>query len=231
MARTTRILTDAALVATGVVLLSSVGDQGGQVQSGTAAAQQASTAGASTKPRSAIGDAVAASVAVAVPVPDEGLPEPGVVTESACEGFDADPGDDGYRDAVRCLLNRERRAYHLRGLRLSGPLSRAAQAHSRDMVARRYFSHDTLNGGDFSSRIMRSGFAPRGNGYNVGENIAWGAGSDGTPQALVNDWMDSPGHRANILKGTYRSIGIGVGRGAPERGDFGNAVTLTTNFG
>jgi uncharacterized protein YkwD len=64
----------------------------------------------------------------------------------------------------------------------------------------------------------------------VGENIAWGSQELATPRSIVNGWMHSPGHRANILNRRFREIGIGVSRGAPEPG-FDRAATYATDFG
>ena len=60
-------------------------------------------------------------------------------------------------------------------------------------------------------RIQASGFIPNANvGYTLGENIAWGTLWLGTPRSIVKAWMESPGHRANILNGSYRYTGIGI---------------------
>ena len=69
----------------------------------------------------------------------------------------------------------------------------------------------------------------RGN-WTIGENIAWGSGALATPRAIVNGWMHSPGHRANILRASFRDIGIGIRLGAPGPGLSGGA-TYVTDFG
>ena len=74
------------------------------------------------------------------------------------------------RDAVLCLQNRERAQRGLPLLRENVALRKAAKAHSDDMVARRYFAHDTLGGPDMATRILRTGYA-RGQGWSLGENI------------------------------------------------------------
>ena len=129
-----------------------------------------------------------------------------------------------FSGATICLLNRERARHGLRPLRLSRRLSRAARRHSRSMVARRFFAH-----GAFSARIRRTGYMRGARRWSVGENIAWGSGSYGSPHAIVRAWMNSPGHRRNIL-GRFREVGIGVHPGAPLRG-MGDAATYTTDFG
>jgi uncharacterized protein YkwD len=123
--------------------------------------------------------------------------------------------------ATLCLLNAERRRHGLRALHEDGRLDRAAAGHSRSMVRNHYFAH-----GDFAGRIRRAGYR----GSTLGENLAWGSLQWSTPASIVNMWMHSPGHRANILRAGFRDIGIGIAVGAPERGVSG-AATYTTDFG
>jgi uncharacterized protein YkwD len=123
--------------------------------------------------------------------------------------------------ATLCLLNVERRRHHLRPLRENRKLDHAASGHSRSMVNHHYFGH-----GDFAGRIRRAGYR----GWTLGENIAWGSLQWSTPAAIVDMWMHSPGHRANILRPQFREIGIGIAVGAPQRG-VGGAATYTTDFG
>ena len=66
--------------------------------------------------------------------------------------------------------------------------------------------------------------------WTVGENLAWGSGTRSTPREIVNAWMKSPGHRANILQRRFREIGIGVVFEAPH-GSSSTAATYTTTFG
>ena len=125
------------------------------------------------------------------------------------------------QQATLCLLNRERAKHHLRPLRESSKLDHAAKGHSRSMVRHKYFDH-----GDFVHRIRRAGY----HGYTLGENIAWGSLRYSTPESIVDMWMHSAGHRANILRAKFRDIGIGIANGAPESG-VGGAATYTTDFG
>jgi uncharacterized protein YkwD len=132
------------------------------------------------------------------------------------------------RAAVLCLHNRDRAAHGLPALRENAKLRRAADGHSADMVAQSYFAHDSLSGADMAERILRTGYA-RGRGWSLGENIAWGTGSLGTPAEIQRAWMESPGHRANILRRQFREIGIGVVVGAPV--GSGGGATYTADFG
>ena len=100
------------------------------------------------------------------------------------------------------LVNEERQIHQLHPLISDPALSDAAEAHSIDMGQQNYFSHTSLDGTTFSERITNAGYS-----WNIcGENIAAGYR---TPEAAVNAWMLSSGHRANILRQTYCDIGVG----------------------
>jgi uncharacterized protein YkwD len=126
--------------------------------------------------------------------------------------------------ATLCLINHERVARRLRALRPHGALNLAANRHSTDMAIRNYFAHNTMGGGAFTSRIMAARYVRPNLRWSVGENLAWGTGHLSTPAAIVEAWMRSPGHRANILSGTYAEIGIGIATS-------GAKTIYTTDFG
>lgn len=136
-------------------------------------------------------------------------------------------------NATLCLLNRERTSRGLRALKLNAKLSGAARAHSADMVKRGYFEHNSRNGRSPFDRMLATRYVPRGAAWTLGENIGWGTGELASPAALVKAWMKSPSHRANVLNGRFREIGIGVVPGVPMRGDAGGepGATYTTDFG
>jgi uncharacterized protein YkwD len=131
--------------------------------------------------------------------------------------------------ATLCLINLEREQRGLGAVRSNDRLARAADAHSRDMVARDFFSHDSRDGGTMSSRIKGSGYLNRARSYALGENIAWATGDLGVPLKIHQAWMRSPGHRANILSRAFDEVGVGIVVGAPGRG--GEGATYTTDFG
>lgn len=137
---------------------------------------------------------------------------------------------DEARDAVLCLVNRERDRRGKRPLSDSAQLSSAASRHSRDMVARGYFDHDSPGGHDMVDRVIAAHWASRHSAWRLGENIAWGAEDYATPRRIVALWMGSPGHRDNILDGRFREAGTGVAAGAPQR-TRGRAATYTMDFG
>lgn len=106
------------------------------------------------------------------------------------------------------LTNRERARAGLRPLVVDPVLTTAAQAHSADMVARAFYSHTSPEGSRPWDRAAAAGSTRR----SIGENIACGQRS---PAEVVEGWMNSPGHRANILKPDFTHIGIGFAGGGP----------------
>jgi uncharacterized protein YkwD len=130
--------------------------------------------------------------------------------------------------ATLCVLNAKRAGHDLGALRLNRRLSTAARRHSRAMVRERFFSHDSPNGASFVDRIRATGYLEGAQGWSLGENIAYGSGSRSTPRSIARAWMNSPGHRANILSESFREIGIGIASGTPV-GTGG--ATYTTDFG
>jgi uncharacterized protein YkwD len=130
--------------------------------------------------------------------------------------------------ATFCLLNAERDERGLRPLKRNQRLARAADRHVEDMVKHRYFAHDSRDGSRFSERIKDTGYLNGPGSWVVGENLAWGAGTSGSAAAIVKAWMASPGHRANVLNGRFRDIGIGLTLGSPRGGD---GATYATEFG
>ncbi len=134
------------------------------------------------------------------------------------------------RRATLCLVNAERAARGLRPLRGNPRLAGAARRHARDMVSRGYFSHTSRSGASFLDRIRNTGYTQGRRAWTVGENLAWGTGMLSTPGEIVPAWMASPSHRANVLNGEFREIGIGIALGAPEsRAEV--AATYNIGFG
>ena len=128
-----------------------------------------------------------------------------------------------------CLINAERRAHGVKPVRHDAKLYRAAIRHSRDMVAKRYFAHNSRSGARFSARIASTGWMNGRGRWAVGENLGWGSGTQATPRSIVAAWMHSAGHRANLLNPRYHVIGIGIASGAPAGSNGG--MTYTTDFG
>ena len=107
-----------------------------------------------------------------------------------------------YESEVIRLVNEVRRENGLKALTANWALSRVARYKSQDMLNKGYFSHTSPTYGTPFQMIKAFGLSFR----TAGENIARGYP---TPQAVVNGWMNSSGHRANILNASYTQIGVG----------------------
>lgn len=115
-----------------------------------------------------------------------------------------------FSNQVIALTNAQRRSAMGQGcpdLVPNRALSRAATRHAADMARRNYFSHTSPAGSSFVRRIRIAGYRPR----RAAENIAAGQPS---PEDVVRVWMESPGHRANILDCELREVGVGFASNA-----------------
>lgn len=110
-----------------------------------------------------------------------------------------------YAGQVVKLVNQERAKEGLSPLSISQPAKQAAQVRAREIE--NSFSHTRPNGTSFSTALKEQGVNYR----TAGENIAWG---QKTPEQVVQGWMNSPGHRANIMNANFTSIGVGYYRNA-----------------
>jgi uncharacterized protein YkwD len=99
------------------------------------------------------------------------------------------------------LINQERSTRGLRSLSANARLEAAARTHAQDMVSNNYFSHDGPNGSSFSQRARAAGYT-----CAAAENIAFGQTSEAE---LMTEWMNSSGHRRNILLSDARDYGLG----------------------
>jgi uncharacterized YkwD family protein len=123
-----------------------------------------------------------------------------------------------YTDEVVRLTNVERAANGCGALSIDATLTKVAQAHSQDMADHDYFSHDSQDGRSPFDRMTAAGYS-----YSTAaENIAAG---QATPADVVEGWMNSEGHRANILNCAYTEIGVGYAKG----GSYG--TYWTQDFG
>ena len=100
------------------------------------------------------------------------------------------------------LANSSRSSDGLGSLTCDDALTRAARGHSQDMCDRGYFSHTSPEGSEPWDRAEAAG----AQFSYAGENIAWGYES---PQSVHTGWMNSPGHRRNLLNSGYARIGVG----------------------
>ena len=122
-------------------------------------------------------------------IPENNIPENETVNQFALEVLE--------------LVNKERAAAGLKALTLDASLSKVAENHSLDMAKNNYFSHTNLKGQSPFDRLKNAGIS-----YSTaGENIAMG---QKTPQSVVSGWMNSSGHRANILNSNFGKMGLGT---------------------
>lgn len=145
-----------------------------------------------------------------------------------------EPGNLGLvRAAVLCLINTERAQNGEEPLGADPRLQQAAESHGREMISADYFDHVSPSGLTPVERIRTTGYIPNSEvGYVIGENLAWGTLSLSTPQAIVNAWIASPEHLANILESKYRDTGIDVEPEVPSQLSEGAAGALyTQEFG
>jgi uncharacterized protein YkwD len=149
-----------------------------------------------------------------------------------CPGADVVPDASSLTAAGQttlCLLNEQRAAQGLRPLSEDSRLTSASAAYSQRMVAGQFFDHVAPDGSTLVQRLTGVGYISDDVDWIAGENIAWGQGDLSTPQSIVTAWMNSPGHRANILNGDFRQIGLGLAVGSPVDATWG--ATYTTDFG
>lgn len=117
---------------------------------------------------------------------------------------------DALREQVLDLVNQERAGGGCDPLRANDLLQTAAQQHSDDMAARGFFDHVSPEGVGPDGRIEAAGYS----WSTVGENIA--AGHD-SAESVMSEWMNSDGHRSNILDCSFTELGVGItlGEGGP----------------
>ena len=140
---------------------------------------------------------------------------------------------ESIRTATLCLINRERGDNGENPLQPNAQLQQCAQGHTDNMVSEDYFEHMGPNGDTPLSRMRATGYIYSSQiGYEVGENIGWATLWLATPNAMVTAWMDSPGHRANILDAHFRDTAIGISAHAPASLAHGqDGAIYTQDFG
>ena len=141
-------------------------------------------------------------------------PEPTVVPSDECHVG----GNVSFENELVALINAQRTAHGLPPLGSQAQLARAARAHSIDMACSGFFSHTGSNGSNAGDRISAEDYR----WSTFAENVARGYGS---PRNVITGWMDSPGHRANILSPRVVDVGVGYAHSALSgRGDYWTAV-------
>jgi uncharacterized protein YkwD len=127
-------------------------------------------------------------------------------TSRTTAGGDASPEVLAMESRVHVLINAERASHGVDALVHDEALRHVARAHSEDMVRRGFFDHVNPDGLDPFDRLALEFIS-----YSAAaENIAWNRGYSDPGAVAVSGWMDSPGHRTNILNGTYTHAGLGA---------------------
>lgn len=132
-------------------------------------------------------------------------PEPSLPSTSEPETSGTDSSNSSYVERVVALVNQERAKEGLSPLSINKSAEAAALVRAKETVTS--FSHTRPNGSSFSTALAEQGVSYR----TAGENIAWG---QKTPEQVMQGWMNSPGHRANIMNPNFTSIGVGYYRSA-----------------
>lgn len=145
-----------------------------------------------------------ASVASAAADPYAALLAPSGTCGPAADQLDLDASTAQL--AMQCLTNYARAEQGLTPLQLSTTLNAAGQAKLKGDISCAEFSH-TPCGQPFDT--VFSSYVQGATSYQIGENIAWGTGSYGTPRQTMSGWLHSAGHRENILTAAYAELGIG----------------------
>ncbi len=133
---------------------------------------------------------------------------------------------NAYEKGTYELHNQTRASNGLATLCVHRALTQAAQYHSQEMIDKGYFDHNSYDGESFSARLERFGY----DSYEeVGENIAWGSGTNAFPAGIFQFWMNSSEHQENILSPNYREVGIGTATGECE--GYSGCTMYTVDFG
>jgi uncharacterized protein YkwD len=153
----------------------------------------------------------------------DGLTDADVDT-SAPEAVDASTTDTGFVDEVVRLTNEFRAENGVAPLTANDELDTAAQGHSDDMAQADFFNHIGSDGSDPQDRAAEAGYSSQ----FLGENIAAGQTS---PEDVVQAWIDSPGHRENMLRPQFTEIGVGFTNLADDTGSVNFNNYWTQAFG
>lgn len=128
------------------------------------------------------------------------------------------------------LHDQARKRRGLEPLCVHPALTEAARAHSREMIERDYFSHESYRGASLVERLERFGYTTGDYGsWKVAGNIAWGNHSEGAPGDVFEGWMNSPDHRPHILSEDFRQVGVGASTGTYK--SYEETTMYTVDFG
>ncbi len=156
----------------------------------------------------------------------------GVSSITAAPSAGAQPQSDArFQSLIVKDLNAVRQSRGLPPLRNNAALESAAGAHTDEMASYGYFSHNSLDGSSFATRITL--YYRRGRErVSAGENLFWASG-DPTAESVVAAWAGSAPHRANLLDANWREIGVAAIHVSAAPGVFagGDVLIITADFG
>jgi uncharacterized protein YkwD len=156
-----------------------------------------------------------------IPITASVIPVKPVASPAPANPVSTNPQDIFDRQ-ILTLVNQERAKVGADPLKISEQLDLAADQHTLDQASMNKMSHTGSNGSNMGDRIKNAGYVFS----SAGENVAYGFGD---AAAVMSGWMNSEGHRQNILNPNYKEIGIGYAQGADGRPywtqDFGAALT------
>jgi uncharacterized protein YkwD len=130
-----------------------------------------------------------------------------------------------FNKALLCAMNLARQKFKLKPLKANKLLNKSAMNHTQAMVSGGFFAHQGPAEPALVQRLQKVKYL-----YGAAENLAAGTGTLATPTAIVNGWLNSPPHRANLLYKGYRVAGLGVIAQFPVP-PGGNGASITANFG
>jgi uncharacterized protein YkwD len=181
--------------------------------------------------------AIAVTALLAIMLSVWGPPAAGLGATSAgaqsCNGADRGPqkiSRGQARKAIICVINNKRQAHGVGPVQSSKPLQKASGRHARTMLSSKCFSHQCGGEAPLASRVYNTGYLPCSCAWGLGENLAWGKKSRGSPARIVDAWMQSPPHRSTLLNGSFNHVGIGVAWGSPYSSSM-RAATYAADFG
>ncbi len=134
--------------------------------------------------------------------------------------------EDQLESAVTVRINNVRASKGLRRLVVRSRLKTAATRHVTNMALNGYFSHSWSDGTPFGTWIGRFWPGPGYSSWSAGENLYWRE-ADATARQVVRAWMNSSGHRANILRSSWTAIGVGSVHAANPIGVYRSASSAT----
>lgn len=153
--------------------------------------------------------------------------------DASVTGCDGQPVHlSGAQAELMRLHNEARKDQGLTMFCVSRPLTRAASAHSRDMLEREYYDHDSPDGRTPAQRVEATGYAYSTMAENIHmREISYpNEPTQKDLEQVFEDWMDSPGHRANLLNPELREIGIGAAFGNHDQEIVATGL-YTVDFG